>query len=51
MFGIYTFMDVIKLIGMVAFSVGFYTFVLRPMRLYAKDCENFKKNLKEEVLA
>lgn len=51
MFGIYTFMDAIMLIGQIAFSVGFYTFVLRPMRLYVKDCENFRRNLKEEDLA
>ncbi len=51
MFGIYEIADVIKLIGMVVFSVMFYVLVLRPMRLYAKDCENFKKTLEEEVLA
>lgn len=51
MFGIYTIVDVLRLLATAVFATGVYVFVIRPMREYAKDCENFRKFIEEEVPA
>ena len=39
----YTVMEVVRSIGAIAFGVWFYRTVIRPMRLYCRDREQFRK--------
>lgn len=44
----YTVMEVIRSIGAIAFGVFFYVTVIRPIRLYCRDCEQFRKFMEED---
>lgn len=44
----YAIMEVVRSIGAIAFGVWFYRAVIRPMRFYCQDSEQFRKLVKED---
>lgn len=51
MFGIYTILDVVRLLAAAVFAIGVHYFVVRPICEIAKDHENFRHSIENEAKA